>query len=61
MPKQSIQTIFAGLIIIGMLGLIKKMFSENNNEALQAFVRNNAFLVDVRTPREFAEGNYRGR
>jgi len=44
-----------------MLGLIKEMFTENNNEALQAFVRNNAFLVDVRTPREFAEGNYRGR
>lgn len=44
-----------------MLGLIKKMFTKNNNEALQAFIRNNAFLVDVRTPREFVEGNYQGR
>lgn len=43
-----------------MFTFIKNMFRENNNEALQTFIRNNAFLVDVRTPREFAEGNVPG-
>jgi rhodanese-related sulfurtransferase len=42
-----------------MFGLIKNMFSENNNEELKGIV-NNAFLVDVRTPAEFAEGNVPG-
>lgn len=42
-----------------MFGLIKNMFSENNNKELKGIV-NNAFLVDVRTPTEFAEGNVPG-
>ena len=30
------------------------------NEALQAVVKDNAFLVDVRSPMEFAEGSVKG-
>jgi phage shock protein E len=42
-----------------MFGLIKNMFSGNNNEELQSII-NNSFLVDVRTPQEFSEGNVAG-
>ena len=42
-----------------MFGLLKNMFSENNNEELQSII-NNAYLVDVRTPAEYAEGNVPG-
>ena len=59
MSKQSIKIIITSIGIIIMFGLIKNMFSENNNEELKGIV-NNAFLVDVRTPAEFAEGNVPG-
>lgn len=42
-----------------MFGLLKNMFSENNNEELNNII-SNAYLVDVRTPAEFTEGNVPG-
>ena len=36
------------------------MFLSNNNQTLVSLVKSNAFLVDVRTPQEFAEGNVPG-
>ncbi|WP_162497965.1 rhodanese-like domain-containing protein [Paenimyroides tangerinum] len=59
MSKQSFKIIFSGLIIIIMFGLLKNMFSENNDEELKSII-NNAYLVDVRTPAEYAEGNVPG-
>ena len=59
MSKQSFKIIFSGLIIIIMFGLLKNIFSENNNEELNNII-SNAYLVDVRTPAEFAEGNVPG-
>lgn len=43
-----------------MIGLFKSIFSENNNDMLKTLVQNDAFLVDVRTPQEFAEGHVPG-
>ena len=60
MSKQSIKIIFSSLIIILMFGLLKNMFSGTSTEAVQASLKNNAFLVDVRTPQEFAEGKVPG-
>lgn len=59
MSKQSFKIIFSGLIIIIMFGLLKNMFSENNNEELNKIIHK-AYLVDVRTPGEYAEGNVPG-
>ena len=42
-----------------MFGLLKNMFSVNNTVALQHII-NKAYLVDVRTPAEFAAGNVLG-
>lgn len=43
-----------------MIGLFKSIFSENSNDELKTLVQNDAFLVDVRTPQEFAEGHVPG-
>ena len=43
-----------------MLQFILKLFSNTNNAELQNAVNNGAFLVDVRTPQEFASGNVQG-
>lgn len=43
-----------------MLNIFKNMFSGSNNDELKAAINNNAYLVDVRTPAEFAEGHVPG-
>lgn len=60
MSKQSIKIIVISLSIFIMIGLFKSIFSENNNDELKTLVQNDAFLVDVRTPQEFAEGHVPG-
>jgi rhodanese-related sulfurtransferase len=39
------------------MGIFNTMFGGNSNDNLAALVNGGAFLVDVRTPEEFAEGN----
>ncbi len=43
-----------------MLGILKNLFGGGNNEALAAAIEEGAFLVDVRTPAEFASGSVKG-
>ena len=43
-----------------MLGLLKNLFSQSDDKALSEAIRNGAFLVDVRTPGEFASGSVAG-
>ena len=41
-----------------MFGLLKKLFSGNDNsQELQSLIKNKALLVDVRTAQEFAQGH----
>lgn len=42
------------------MGIFGNIFGENRNENLETVVKDGAFLVDVRTPAEFAEGNVKG-
>lgn len=43
------------------MGFFNNLFGGNNNkEQLAAIVKQGAFLVDVRTPAEFAEGHVKG-
>ena len=42
------------------MGIFNTIFGGNNNEKLVTLVKEGAFLVDVRYPDEFAEGNVKG-
>ena len=43
-----------------MLGIFKNMFSQSDNNELIEALKEGAFLVDVRTPAEFATGSVKG-
>jgi rhodanese-related sulfurtransferase len=51
--------ILASLIAIIMFGIFKNLLSKDN-EQLKEVLNNDAFLVDVRTPSEFASGSVKG-
>jgi rhodanese-related sulfurtransferase len=42
------------------MGFFGNIFGSKNNEALSSLINNGAFLVDVRTASEFANGNVKG-
>ena len=64
MSKQNIKKVISSsltiIIAIVMLGLLKNLFSQPDDKALTEAIRNGAFLVDVRTPAEFASGSVAG-
>jgi len=43
-----------------MFSFFKNLFGGGNNDALAAILKEGAFLVDVRTPQEFAGGSVQG-
>ncbi|WP_338157233.1 rhodanese-like domain-containing protein [Avrilella dinanensis] len=44
-----------------MFGIFNNLFGQNkDNEALTEAVKNGSFIVDVRTPAEFASGSIKG-
>ena len=43
-----------------MFGIFKNMFSKKDTTQMQKILKEGAFLVDVRTPAEFAEGHVKG-
>jgi rhodanese-related sulfurtransferase len=48
------------IITITMFGLFKNRFAMNDDSALIIAIQKGAFLVDVRTPGEFASGSVKG-
>lgn len=43
-----------------MFGIFKNMFSKKDTTQMEKILKEGAFLVDVRTPAEFAEGHVKG-
>jgi len=44
-----------------MFSIFNNMFNQgNSSENLETLIKDGAFLVDVRTPQEFADGNVKG-
>lgn len=43
-----------------MFGLFKTIFSKKDNSEMENLITKGAFLVDVRSPSEFADGNVKG-
>jgi phage shock protein E len=60
MSKQNIQLVVIIITTIVMLGILKSMFFTTDNSGLKEAIKNNAFLVDVRTPSEFSSGSVKG-
>lgn len=43
-----------------MFGILKNIFSKKDITQMEKLIKEGAFLVDVRTPAEFAEGHVKG-
>lgn len=43
-----------------MFGIFKNIFSKKDTTQMEKLIKEGAFLVDVRTPAEFAEGHVKG-
>lgn len=43
-----------------MFGILRSLFGQPDNNALAGAIKEGAFLVDVRTPGEFAGGSVKG-
>lgn len=60
MQKQSVKFILIIIIGVVMLGIFKNFFGQKDNTELKEVLTDNAYLVDVRTPSEFASGSVKG-
>lgn len=60
MQKQSVKFILIIIIGVVMLGIFKNIFGQKDNTELKEVLTDNSYLVDVRTPSEFASGSVKG-
>ena len=57
--KKNIVILFL-IVSIGLVGLYQNMNGQTNTKQLTELIQKGAYLVDVRTPQEFAEGHVDG-
>jgi rhodanese-related sulfurtransferase len=60
MSKPFPNIFFYAIIALVMFGIFKTLFSQGVSKELEEALRQKAFLVDVRTPAEFAAGSVPG-
>jgi phage shock protein E len=48
------------ILLLGLMSMNLKLWAQSSEAGLQNMVRKGAFLVDVRTPQEFAQGHVQG-
>lgn len=60
MSKQGIKIILYAAITFIAVALFQNLFAQSDNNAVKQAIKEGAYLVDVRTPQEFAEGSAKG-
>lgn len=60
MKNKKLGALYLILILFSMFGIFKFLFGQQDNTQLKEVLADNAFLVDVRTPSEFASGSVKG-
>lgn len=60
MSNTSIKLISSFVLVIAMLGISCTNFAQSSDTKLTEVLKEKPFLVDVRTPQEFAEGSVEG-
>lgn len=58
--SQNLKYILIAFVVIIIFVVIRNQFGGTNNKDLKAEIDQGAFLVDVRTPAEFASGSAKG-
>lgn len=48
------------ILLLGLMSMNLKLWAQSSEAGLQNMIRKGAFLVDVRTPQEFAQGHVQG-
>lgn len=48
------------ILLMGLMSMNPELWAQSSEAGLQNMVRKGAFLVDVRTPQEFAQGHVQG-
>src|SRR5690606_10222682 len=60
MKNSKFRAVYIIIIGITMFGIFKFLFGQQDNSQLKGVLADNAYLVDVRTPSEFASGSVKG-
>jgi|SRR5690606_20201705 len=60
MKNKKLGAVYFTLILFAMFGIFKFLFGQQDNTQLKEVIKEGAFLVDVRTPSEFASGSVKG-
>ena len=60
MKNKTLGALYLILILFAMFGIFKFLFGQQDNTQLKEVIKEGAFLVDVRTPSEFASGSVKG-
>ena len=60
MKNSKFRAVYLILILFTMFGIFKFLFGQQDNSQLKEVLADNAYLVDVRTPSEFASGSVKG-
>lgn len=60
MSKHGGKVLIIALVLLAAFGIFKSQFTKTDSNVVKDAIESGAFLVDVRTPEEFAAGSAKG-